>query len=220
MPEVWRTWWLSDVSGGLLVVPLVLAWSQPGWTLGGRERRLEAGVLAACVVGLSLAVFSMDTPLTYVVFPLLIWAAVRFGQRGGTLAAIVACAIAVWQTAQRNGPFVMQSIGDDALITQLFLAVGMLTALCLSGAVAERERAAYELVESRRREVERAAAERQRIARDLHDSVQQTLFSMTLQARTAEREIEQPPERTANGSRARCATSPSWRATRSPRCVR
>jgi signal transduction histidine kinase len=46
------------------------------------------------------------------------------------------------------------------------------------------------LAESQRREGERAALVRQRIARDLHDSVSQLLFSTTLHVRTAQRALE------------------------------
>jgi signal transduction histidine kinase len=66
--------------------------------------------------------------------------------------------------------------------------------LCLAAIVSERRRAALELAESQRREGERAALERQRIARDLHDSVSQSLFSTNLHVRTAQRalELQQP----------------------------
>ena len=53
----------------------------------------------------------------------------------------------------------------------------------------ERRRAGRELAESRRREGRRGAEERQRIARDLHDSMSQSLFSTTLHLRTAERAL-------------------------------
>src|SRR5262249_49327244 len=82
------------------------------------------------------------------------------------------------------------SITDSALSTQLYIAVAALTTLCLGAIVSERQRSAAQLGESRRRELERATEERQRIARDLHDSVSQSLFSMTLHARTAERALD------------------------------
>jgi signal transduction histidine kinase len=56
----------------------------------------------------------------------------------------------------------------------------------LAAIVSERRRAGLELAETQRREGERAALERQRIARDLHDSVSQSLFSTTLHVRTAQ----------------------------------
>jgi signal transduction histidine kinase len=84
---------------------------------------------------------------------------------------------------------VQHSITDSVLSLELFVAVAALTTLCLAAVVTERRRGAVELLEARRRMAERGALERQRIARDLHDSVSQTLFSMTLHARAAQRAI-------------------------------
>jgi len=72
---------------------------------------------------------------------------------------------------------------------QLYITFAALTTGCLAGIVSERRRAALELAESQRREGERAALDRQRIARDLHDSVSQWLFSATLHVRTAQRAL-------------------------------
>jgi signal transduction histidine kinase len=93
----------------------------------------------------------------------------------------------VWHTAHNVGPFVQHSITQSALSTQLYIAVAALTTLFLGAVVSERQRSAADLVVAKRREVERAVEQRQRIARDLHDSVSQSLFSMTLHARTAQR---------------------------------
>ena len=95
----------------------------------------------------------------------------------------------VRRTAHHVGPFVQHSITESVPSTQLFVAVAALTTLCLAAIVTERRRGAVELLDARRRTVERGALERQRIARDLHDSVSQTLFSMTLHARAAQRAI-------------------------------
>ncbi|MBV8990818.1 MAG: sensor histidine kinase, partial [Solirubrobacterales bacterium] len=111
------------------------------------------------------------------------------GTQGGTVAVALAVGVTVWRTAHHVGPFVQHSITDSVLSTQLFVAVAALTTLCLAAIVTERRRGAVELLEARRRTAERGALERQRIARDLHDSVSQTLFSMTLHARAAERAI-------------------------------
>ena len=38
-------------------------------------------------------------------FPALIWAALRFGQRGATVAVAVAVSLTVYDTAHYDGPF-------------------------------------------------------------------------------------------------------------------
>ena len=194
--KIWRTIWIGDSTGALVVLPLILVWAHawptawsPRRALENPRRVLEAAAMLTAVVGLSAIVLSSPRPVSYLVFPALIWAALRFGQRGATLAVFFAAGMAVWLTANNLGPFVRHSITQSALSTQLYIAVAALTTLCLGAIVSESQRSAFELVESRRREMERASEERQRIARDLHDSVSQSLFSMTLHARTAERAL-------------------------------
>jgi signal transduction histidine kinase len=150
---------------------------------------MEGALLMAAVVGLSGVALSGDPPLTYVVFPALILAALRFGQRGATLAVALAAVMAVWLTAGEIGLFVRSSLTDGALETQLYIAVAALTTICLAAMVAERRRADLELLDAERRAGLRAAEVRQRIGRDLHDSLSQTLFSTTLHLRTAERAL-------------------------------
>ena len=81
--EFWRTWWLGDTSGGLVVLPLMLAWARdPSGGLathpdvGGRRRDRRRSPRSA-----SIAV-STEEPVTYMVFPALIWVAFRFGAPG------------------------------------------------------------------------------------------------------------------------------------------
>ena len=176
--------------------------------------------MIAAVVGLSELELSSSRPLAFLVFPALIWAALRFGQQGATLAVACAAGMAVWRTAHHVGPFVQHSITQSVLSTQLYIAVAALTTLCLGAVVSEHQRSTADLVVSKRREVERAAEERQRIARDLHDSVSQSLFSMTLHARTAQRVLDQSQSALAdqvgrNWRRSRRSAGRRW-----PRCAR
>ena len=123
-------------------------------------------------------------------FPAFIWAALRLGPQGATLAVAVAAVIAVLATSNQLGPFVEHSPTDSALNLQLYIIFAALTTCCLAAIVSERRHTTLELAESQRREGERAALERQRIARDLHDSVSQSLFSTTLHVRTAQHALE------------------------------
>jgi signal transduction histidine kinase len=182
----WRSWWLGGVAGGLVVVPLALAWAHARRSARRPRHAGEGALMLAAVTGLSVLALSAEQPLTYMVFPAFIWAALRFGPQGATLAVAVAAVIAVLATSHEQGFFVELSPTDSALNLQLYIVFAALTTFCLAAIVSERRRAAVELAESQRREGERAAMERQRIARDLHDSVSQSLFSTTLHVRTAQ----------------------------------
>ena len=187
----WRTWWLGDTSGGLVVLPLVLAWAQHPVDAWRRVRTWEGAAVIAGVTALSFAVFSTDEPIRYSVFPALIWAAFRLGPPGATLSIAITAGVAIGVTAHEGGLFSEQPIDHRTLITQLYIWVAALTTLFLSAVVCERERSVRELAEARRTEGARAVEERRRIARDLHDSVSQALFSTVLHARTAQRELVQ-----------------------------
>jgi signal transduction histidine kinase len=144
--RVFRTWTLSDMSGVLVVAPLLLTWAGTG--LRGFRRRdvLEGTLLLAVLVALALLAPQRDVP--YIVFPVLLWAALRFGPRGAATAIVVVCSITVWNTAQETGPFVRGSITDSLLATQVFIATAALTSLLLAAVTAERTGAARALANS------------------------------------------------------------------------
>jgi signal transduction histidine kinase len=195
LPTFWRSWFLADASGSLVIVPLALAWAQPcspAWRGGGAW---EGALMIGAVVALSGIALSGEQPLTYVVFPALIWAALRFGQQGATLAVAVAAGLTVGVTANDVGAFVEHSITDRVLSTQLYIAVAALTTLCLAAIVSERQRTATQLVESRSRIAAAGAEERRRLERELHDSAQNRLVGLQIHLRLAEDQIvEKAPE--------------------------
>jgi PAS domain S-box-containing protein len=157
--EVWRTWWLSDFSGALVVTPLLLAWAGRGYGRLGRRELVEGAAMLVILVLLAELPSQRDVP--YVVFPVLIWAALRFGPRGAATALVLVSGLTVWNTAHNAGPFVRESITDSLLSSQLFLAAAALTSLVLAAVTAERTRAGEALVanEERLRSVVHSMAE-------------------------------------------------------------
>ncbi|NJL21627.1 MAG: PAS domain S-box protein, partial [Leptolyngbyaceae cyanobacterium SM1_3_5] len=80
-------------------------------------------------------------------FPLVVWSALRFGQRGTTLASLVICGIALWGLAEGESPFLV-SMTDSAqavLAMQAFVGVVSVSGLFLAAAVAERQQAIGQL---------------------------------------------------------------------------
>ena len=133
---VFRTWWLSDFSGALVFAPLLLVWaSRRSWRMAV-PRAAEGALLLAILVVLAEVPSQQDVP--YIVFPVLIWAALRFGPWGAATTVAIVSGLTVWNTAQGSGPFVRASITHSLLASQLFVAVAALTSLVLAAVTAER----------------------------------------------------------------------------------
>jgi signal transduction histidine kinase len=146
--ETWRAWWVGDALGDLVVAPLILA-----WVGAPRLRWIPARVVEALGLALlfaSVAVFVFFRPFApragpfdqpYLVFPLFMWAALRFGLRGGTLSMFVLSGVAIWGTARGAGPFAGEGLARNLLFLQTFLGVAAATELVLGGTVMDRARA-------------------------------------------------------------------------------
>ena len=99
----WRTWWLGDLSGALVVVAVALAWSQEPVAAWRRLRTPAGGLMVAAVIVLGVLAVAIEEPVTYLVFPALIWAAFRFGPPGAALAIAMASLLAIGITAAEAG---------------------------------------------------------------------------------------------------------------------
>jgi PAS domain S-box-containing protein len=107
------------------------------------------------VVGaLSFAVFGHVFELTlinfsYLVFPPLIWAAVRFGPQGAATATALVLTITIWGTAQGFGPFAGETLHKGLFMLQSFMNVVAGTILILGAMMAERWQAEAAVHEQR-----------------------------------------------------------------------
>ncbi len=137
----WRLWWLGDMGGDLLVASaiFVLVTHWPYRDLPGKA--LEAVTLIVALVAIELVVFTNDVPATYLAFPIVVWAALRFLQPGATLASLIFAVIAVSFTGNEEGPFFRRAQDDGLLLAQSFSAIVGLTGLILAIVTYQRRRA-------------------------------------------------------------------------------
>lgn len=143
---MWLTWWLGNVAGALLVVPLLLLWAAD-WRVRWRGVQLiEIGALLVTLVLISLVAFGRvgtlepgTHTLGFLCMPVLIWAALRFGPRETATGLAFVAAIAVAQTL-RSGPSGSADRNESLILLQTFMAVTAVTLLVLAAVVAERRR--------------------------------------------------------------------------------
>jgi signal transduction histidine kinase len=151
----WMVWWVGDVLGALLIAPLIFVWSRP-WRPGNEPVRwLEGALLAVLLTVVGLAVFHDLFPQkvvrlargSYSIWPLLIWAVVRFRQRGGVLALLLVSLIAISGTAAGHGLFSgagtihTPSPHERLFRVQCFMAVTAVSMMFIAAALAERRQA-------------------------------------------------------------------------------
>jgi signal transduction histidine kinase len=133
----------------------------------------------------------------YLVFPVLMWAALRFGQRGATLAVAVTALFTVWNVTHYSGTFHFTSITRSVLNTQLFITVAALTTLSLAAAVTEREGFATRLGASRLRLIAASDNARRRLEHDLHDGAQLRLTWLAQRLHDSAGIAQREPDRAA-----------------------
>ncbi|HEX3640025.1 MAG TPA: ATP-binding protein, partial [Ktedonobacteraceae bacterium] len=141
----WSAWWLGDVISLLQLTPFLLTWSTWPQATPSYKRLIELGLLSVFILVVGLFVFlglphpyQKGDPTTYLVFPPLTWAALRFGPRGATAAFAAFSVLAIAGTILGVSPFSTGSLGERLFFLQGFMAITAVTAMILAAMMAER----------------------------------------------------------------------------------
>lgn len=151
---VWMTWWVGDATGILVLSPMILLSGQTQWRKVRPNTVLEAVILVTLLVLVTLVVFTLEISyesahLQYVVFPFMIWAALRFSALGSVTVTFTVTLISVWLTTLEMGPFVRFSPAENLLLLQIYLWALGTTGLILGAIVTERLKLNEQLLEAR-----------------------------------------------------------------------
>jgi serine phosphatase RsbU (regulator of sigma subunit) len=142
----WAIWWFGDASGMLTVAPLLLlASTRRQWRRPQPGELLEAAALAATLGLIVQAGLTERVTRPFLVFPALVWAAVRFRQAGAALASLFVTSVVVWLTLHDRVPIVDPSLIQSLLLTQAATGALMATSLALAAQTVQRELAAQTL---------------------------------------------------------------------------
>ncbi len=152
---IWLTWWLGDAGGDFVVAPLIILFVNTSYGIEWHlELVIEAVVLAALTLVVSEFVFGgaavapvRNYPLDFLLMPIFIWTAFRFGRRGAAVTVALVYGVAVHGTLHGYGPFGSFPPNDALLLLQVFTSIVAVTALTLAAVVLERRRVEGRLLE-------------------------------------------------------------------------
>ncbi|MBI3283784.1 MAG: EAL domain-containing protein [Burkholderiales bacterium] len=143
---VWLTWWAGDTVGALLAGPLILSFSLEALSQL-LQRRKEVTIFLLIFIAANWLIFVSPYSqfhLAFVAVSVMIWAAMRFGITGASLAVLAGSLFAAWATSHGHGQF---SRGDqtDLLLLWAYMSAMVLITLTITALQAESIDAARQI---------------------------------------------------------------------------
>ncbi len=150
---IWTTWWIGDVAGAVIVAPFVIIWSAGGRFKWSKIQFLEAFIYAVIFFIISAFVFGplsdwgrSNYPLAFVILPMLMWVASRFGKRESVTVVVIFSAFIIWATLNGYGPFYRISQNVSLLLLQSFMITMSVTTLAIAALIAQRKELEQDLI--------------------------------------------------------------------------
>ena len=141
--QIWRDRSLSNMLANLTLVPPIVALSTR-WRSLTRDKHqlLEAAAIAASlflVVGIVFGTKGNDysiATLIYLLLPIVLWAAVRFGSGGASGSLLLVALLSIGNAVRGRGPF--GNLADRVVSLQIFISSIGISALFLGAVLDER----------------------------------------------------------------------------------
>ena len=147
--ESWRTWWLGDFIGVLVITPVLMTWrqllpvdSRPWYVVETTGTLVLLTAVTAFVFYYQAPPGVIAYPITFLPLPFLVWIACRTNPGGVAFAACLVSAIAVVATSTGSGPFARSTTNESLVFLQTFM--GLTTLMAYARGRHLREQAAAE----------------------------------------------------------------------------
>ncbi|MFJ8752532.1 MASE1 domain-containing protein [Streptomyces sp. NPDC102441] len=140
---VWSAWWAGDTMGVLMVTPLLLVLSRARMPRRN-DRWAEAAALALVAVALTAVAVRSPLSMIYLLFPVVVWAALSFQLAGSAPCALLMSVMAIIAGTEGIGPFADHSVIEVMLNLCVLNGCVALTALLLGAIVTEHNNIRHE----------------------------------------------------------------------------
>jgi signal transduction histidine kinase/HPt (histidine-containing phosphotransfer) domain-containing protein/ActR/RegA family two-component response regulator len=154
---LWSTWYLADTFGLLIVIPLLMSWTDQSL----RSEILgivivKAALLSGLVAVVGYLDFNGALPGLFLTFPFLILASFHGRLLGATTATAALTIVATWSTFHGHGPIAQLPNADLNVIAQVqslqfYLLVVLFSTLPVAAILEQREGLTVQLRESTRK---------------------------------------------------------------------
>lgn len=186
--ETWMSWWSGDMLGDLLMASFLFVWSKK--PIFKKVSFLECAEVIVLFGFISICCFTIFTvhrdqqvlKRPYLLFPALVFVAIRLNQRWTVTAIAIVAVITFWITASGVGFYEGYTMSHALLRTQTFVAVLAITQMILAATVMERK--------DREREAKEALQVRDEFLSIASHELKTPLTSLFLQLQLCNRELK------------------------------
>jgi PAS domain S-box-containing protein len=147
--DAWLLWWLGDAVGDLLVAPLLLVlYASRRWR-PSFPQVVEGIVLVGGLAAVSAVVFLAGAwRYPYVIFPFLLWGALRFRQVGAATTGFIAGAFGIWGAVAGTVPIGVEDATERVQVIQALFAIVTVSMLFVGATLSEREASREKLLQT------------------------------------------------------------------------
>ncbi len=156
----WLVYWIANATANLSLAPVLLTWSSTPGVLAGQFLQrtyllFEASAIAvltiitAYIAWVATQSDHFQHELEYMLFPILMWAGLRFGPRATSMVIAVTTIIAVFIITLKPAIQLDPSIHQQLFAVQMFLGVFATTGHVLGGVAEERAQTQKQLSQAR-----------------------------------------------------------------------
>lgn len=149
--------WISAAVGAIIITPFILVWSNPTSAKLNTNQVLEVVVWFFTLITFGAITFQnwaptdvLFYPMELAIFPIMAWAAIRFGLKGASAGVLVLAMIAAWElllVLSGHG----RSISQSPANVWVFVGIISITSICLAAVMTQLRKREAEVTENENR---------------------------------------------------------------------